>query len=40
MGKSKRDFEEIIQKYNQQFHEHVANEAMMYEHLCDTRLID
>ena len=36
MGESKRNFQEIIQDYNESFIQHVHDEAMMYEHLCDT----
>jgi hypothetical protein len=35
MGESKRNFQEIIQDYNDSFIEHVYNEAMMYERLYD-----
>jgi len=38
MEKNKRDFQEIIQDYNKNFIDHVNNEAMMYEHLCDTSI--
>jgi hypothetical protein len=40
MGKSKIDFQEIIQDYNKSFIEHVHNEAMMYERLYDNRSKD
>ena len=29
MGESKRNFQELIQEYNQAMYEHVQNEAMM-----------
>ncbi len=32
---AKRNFQEIRQDYNKSFIEHVYNEAMMYERLCD-----
>ena len=36
MGQSKRNFQEIIQDYNEAMYQHVKDEAMMYEHLCNT----
>ena len=36
MGQSKRNFQEIIQDYNEAMYQHVQDEAMMYEHLCNT----
>ena len=40
MGESKRNFQEIIQEYNKIFIQHVYDEAMMYERLCDTSYKD
>jgi len=45
MGQSKRNYQEIVQDYNEQFVEHVINEAYMYEQmyyacLGDTRSKD
>jgi len=36
MGQSKRNFQEIIQDYNKDMYQHVQDEAMIYEHLCNT----
>ena len=36
MGESKRNFQEIIQDYNEAMYQHIQDEAMMYEHLCNT----
>jgi len=36
MGQSKRDFEEIVSNYNEQFKQHIENEYLMYARLeCD-----
>lgn len=44
MGESKRNFQELIQEYNEGMYEYIQNEAMMYEHLgkiiCDKRSKD
>jgi hypothetical protein len=40
MGKSKIDFQEIIQNYNDSFIQHIKDEAMMYERLYDNRSKD
>jgi hypothetical protein len=40
MGQSKRNFQEIIQDYNESFIQHIHDEAMMYERLCDNRFKD
>ena len=37
MGKSKIDFQEIIQIYNDSFIQHIKDEAMMYDRLYDIR---
>ena len=41
---SKRNFQELIQEYNEGMYEYIQNEAMMYEHLgkiiCDKRSKD
>ena len=36
MGQSKRNFEEIVSSYNEQFKQHIENEYLMYAKLeCD-----
>ena len=44
MGESKRNFQELIQEYNEGMYEYIQNEAMIYEHLgkiiCDKRSKD
>ena len=44
MGESKRNFQELIQEYNEGMYKYIQNEAMMYEHLgkiiCDKRSKD
>ncbi len=36
MEVNKKSFKEIIQEYNEAMYQHVQDEAMMYEHLCET----
>jgi len=33
MGQSKRNFEEIVSNYNEQFKQHIENEYFIYEKL-------